>query len=112
MATVFTLPIPVTLGTLANPITIKALKITSVWFSTTPALAQIGAAELEITLTETANGWQETIVYNDATVVAFFSKVAPTPPAGATFQDVMAAAVFAKIIADGKLPAGTLSTTA
>ena len=110
MAVIFTLETPVNVGTLTDPVTVSALRVTSVWFSTTPQLAPIGAAELDITLTETTNGWQETITYKDASVLEFFAQSAPTPPAGATYEDVMAAAVFSKLIADGKLPAGTLSS--
>jgi hypothetical protein len=78
----------------------------------TPALARIGTGELSVTLTETTCGWQEKIQYQDASVLAFFSQLAPTPAVGATFEDVRASAIFSKLIADGKLPAGTVTTSA
>jgi hypothetical protein len=106
----FTLSTPVNVGTLTNPVVVSSLNVTGVWFSTTPAIAPLGAAELEITLTDPATGWQETVTYNDASVVAFFQTPAPAPPTGATYEDVMATAVFTKLIADGKLPAGTVQT--
>lgn len=112
MSTVFTLTNPVTTGPLSAPVTVAALEVTGVFFTTTPALAPIGTGELSVTLTETTCGWQEKIQYQDASVLAFFAQLAPTPAAGATFEDVMASAIFAKLIADGKLPAGTVTTSA
>jgi hypothetical protein len=111
MPVLFTLTTPVNVGTLTTPVVVSSLKVTAVWFSTTPQLAPIGAAELDITLTDPASGWQETVVYNDASVMTFFATPAPVPPTGATYEDVMATAVVSKLIADGKLPPGTLSTT-
>ena len=108
----YTLTTPVNVGTLTQPVAVSSLKVTGVGFSTTPALAPLGTAELSITLTDPVSGWQEMIDYKDASVLTFFAQVAPTPPTGATYEDVMAAAVLTKLIADGKLPAGTLTTTA
>jgi hypothetical protein len=105
----FTLTTPVNVGTLTAPVVVSALQVTGVWFSTTPQLAPIGAAELEITLTDPVSGWQQTVTYNDDSVPAFFALPAPVPPTGATYQSVMAAAVFGKLVADGKLPPGTLA---
>jgi hypothetical protein len=112
MPVIFNLTTPVNVGTLTQPVVVSSLKVTSVWFSTTPDLAPLGAAELSITLTDPASGWQETIDYKDASVPVFFAQSAPTPPTGTTYEDVMAVAVFMKLIADGKLPAGSLSTPA
>ena len=111
MSVVFTLTTPVNVGTLTQPVVVSSLTVTGVWFSTTPALGPIGAAELSVTLTDPASGWQETVDYCDSSVPTFFAQAAPTPPSGATYEDVIAAAVFSKLIADSKLPAGTLTTT-
>ena len=111
MPVLFTLATPVNVGSLTQPVVVSTLKVTGVWFSTTPALAPLGAAELDITLTDPVSGWQETLEYIDASVPVFFAQAAPVPPQGSTYEDIMAAAVFSKLIADGKLPAGTLSTT-
>lgn len=105
----FKLTTPVNVGTLTTPISVSSLAVTGVTFSTTPALAQVGTAELAVTLTDTVSGWQETVRYLDASVVTFFSQPAPTPPAGATMQDVMAAAIFGKLLADGALGAGSFA---
>ena len=106
---IFTLATPVNVGTLTAPINVSSLAITAIYFSTTPAIAPLGTAELSITLTDPASGWQETVSYLDASVPTFFTQPAPTPDPGATMEDVMAATVFSKLIADGKLPAGSLT---
>lgn len=111
MSTVFTLTTPLTVGSLGNSVTVSALAITSVWYTSTPKMAPIGTGQLYITLTETGNGWQETIKYNDATVISFLATAAVAPASGAAFSDVVSAAIFAKLVADGKLPAGTVTTT-
>ena len=109
MPITFALATPVNLGTLTAPVNVASLRVTSVRFSTTPALAPLGTAELSITLTDTASGWQETIEYRDASVLAFFAQSAPAPEAGASVEDVMAKLIFSKLIADGKLPPGTIA---
>lgn len=106
----FKLTTPVNVGTLTAPISVSALAVTGVTFSTTPALAQVGTGELNVTLTDTLSGWQETVQYRDASVLAFFAQPAPAVPDGATMQDVMSQLVLSKLIADGKLPAGTVTT--
>jgi hypothetical protein len=108
--TTFTLTTPVTVGDLNNPRTVTALAITSVWYTSTPDLALGGTGELDITLTETTTGWQETITYRDSSMLDMWNAVV-TAPAGQTLGDTIAQAIFAKLIADSKLPAGTLSTT-
>jgi hypothetical protein len=112
MSTVFTLTTPVAVGNLSNPRTIAALAITSIWFTTTPDMAQLGTGELDITLTETKNGWQETITYKDASVLTFFAQTAPAYPNGSSVEDIICGLLFAKLIADGKLPAGVLGVQA
>lgn len=110
--TVFTLTTPIQVGSLGSSVTVAALKITAVWLTSTPKMAPLGTGQLYVTLTETTNGWQETIQYQDATVISFLGDPAVAPAAGAAFRDVLAAAIFTKLIADGKLPAGTVSMTA
>src|ERR1700731_692302 len=107
----YTFATPVAVGGLGNPITIRALQVTNIWMSTTPALAPIGTAELDVTLTDPVSGFQETISYQDATVLTFLAEV-PTAPTGTALQDVVAVAALAKLQADGKIPAGTASISA
>jgi uncharacterized protein YfaP (DUF2135 family) len=109
MSTTFTLTTPVAVGSLANLVTISALRITSITFTSTPALAPIGTGELDVTLTDPVSGWQETISYQDATVLTFWASVVSIA-SSQSIGDTVARAVFAKLIADGKLPAGTVAT--
>jgi hypothetical protein len=106
--TSFTLNTPVNVGTLTAPVNVSSLVVTAVSFSTTPALAPLGTAELTVLLTDPASGWQEVIRYQDASVLAFFNQPAPAPNPGETIQDVMAKMVFTKLVADGQIPAGTI----
>jgi hypothetical protein len=106
----YTLATPVSVGTIGASVTISSLQVTSVWMSTTPALAPIGTAELDVTLTDPVSGFQETVVYQDATVLTFLAE-APTAPTGTALRDVVALAALAKLQADGKIPAGTTSIT-
>jgi hypothetical protein len=111
--TTFTLTTPTNVGTLTVPVVVSSLNITALMYTTTPALAPLGTAQLSVTITDPASGWQETISYQDASVLAFFSQLAPTTlPAGTTLDDVMCQLTFAKLIADGKLPSGTVTTAA
>lgn len=97
--TTFTLTAPVTLGSLANPINISSLRVTGINLSTTPELAQLGTGTLTLTLTDPASGAQEQFTYQDASVLDLWQ----------TIGDDVSKAVFAKLIADNKLPAGTLA---
>jgi hypothetical protein len=109
MSTTYTLTTPVTVGTMSSPISVAALQITGVAYSSTPALAQIGTGTLQVTLTDPESGWQEQINYADATVLTLWAS-AQSAAAGTELGDIVAQAVFAKLIADGKLPAGTVGT--
>lgn len=109
---VFTLNSPATVGTLDKPVTITALELTGYYVTTTPPLAQIGTGLMQLQLTETTNRSQVNITYQDASVLTFIAQPAPTPQNGETLQDITAQLVFAKLVADGKLPAGTITTTA
>jgi hypothetical protein len=98
----YTLTTPITVGTMAQPVTISSLQLTTLAYTSTPALAQIGTGVLSVTLTDPTTGAQETVTYKDASVIAMWQ----------TIGDTIAQAVFAKLIADAKLPAGTLATVA
>lgn len=99
---------PVTIGALASPLTVSSLQVTDVAIATKPSLAQIGTGTLAVTLTDPNSGAQETIIYQDATVLTLWASTA-TVPAGQSLGDTIASAVFNKLIADGKLPAGTVT---
>jgi hypothetical protein len=98
----FTLAAPVNVGGLTDPLSVSSLVITGIKYSSTPALAQLGTSTLEVTLTDPATGWQSVIAYQDATASDVWATV------GTDF----ATAVFNKLLADGKIPAGTIDAGA
>jgi hypothetical protein len=106
---IFTLDTPTTVGTLANQITVSALGMTAIRVSSTPALAPMGSGEMEIILTETTNGWQTAISYQDASV---FDLLEASIDAGASMGSTLASTIFAKLVADGKLPPGSIGADA
>jgi hypothetical protein len=101
MPRTFTLSAPLTVGDLTDRRTINSLRITSLWYSSTPDLAPSGTGELEITLTEPDTGKQHKVCYQDASVLLMWRIIG----------DTVVQALFAKLIADGKLPDGALSVT-
>jgi hypothetical protein len=96
-------------GGIGKTIAVASLQVTGVVFTTTPALAPAGTGKLTITLTDPVSGYQEVITYSDSSVLAFWATLATAPSSGDTLSDTLAKAVFAKLIADAKLPAGTLA---
>ncbi len=105
----FTLNTPVNVGGIGSQVTVKALQVTGITSSLTPPLAQIGTGILAVTLTEPNTGWQQTFNYQDDSVPALWTG-AQSPAANTALGDIVAAAIFAKLVADGKLPAGTVTT--
>jgi hypothetical protein len=101
MPRTFTVATPLTVGDLVNRITVNSLQITSLWYSSTPDLAPSGTGELEITLTDPATGWQTKVSYQDASVLTMWQMIG----------DNVAQALFAKLIADGNLPPGTVASS-
>lgn len=106
----FTLTTPATVGSLGAPVTLRSLQITGINSSLTPPLAPVGTGILELTLTDPTSGWQETISYRDASVPALWALL-QSPAANTKLEDIVGMALFSKLIADGKLPAGSLSTS-
>jgi len=96
----YTLTTPITVGTIAKPVKISSLQLTGFACTTTPPLAPIGAAAMSVTLTDPATGAQETISLQAASVFALWQSV----------EDAISNAVFAVLLAAGKLPAGALSS--
>jgi len=104
----FATPLQITSG-LGGSTTLKSVQVTAMTYNQTPALAQIGTGELDITLTDPDTGWQETISYRDASVLTFWQTEITAAQDGTTLQDAASEILIAKLVADGKLPAGTLS---
>jgi hypothetical protein len=93
----FTLDTPITVGSLSSQVTVSTLQLTAVTYSSTPALAPLGTATLDLTLTDPVSGFQEVINYQDSSVLTLWG----------SFGDQIAEAVFAKLVADGRLAPGT-----
>lgn len=91
---------------MSSPVTVASLQVSGITVTTTPALAPIGTGLLTITLKDPVSGWLETIQYQDSSVLDFWTTASP---GGSTFADVVAIAALNKLVADGKLPAGTIS---
>ncbi len=105
----FTLATPFQVGTMTKPVTVSALQVTGMNFTKTPALAQLGTGLLAITLTDPVSGWQEQITYQDATIPTIFQFAIASADVGVTVEDTIAKMLLAKLVADSKLPAGTIS---
>lgn len=101
MSTTFTLAQPATIGNLGNQVTVSSLQLTGITFSSTPEIAQLGTGELTILLTDPKSGYQEQITYRDSSALDLWLKIG----------DTVASAVFEKLIADAKIPTGTVQTT-
>jgi len=89
---------------------VRSLRLTGFAFTSVPDLAPTGSGQMSIVLTEPDSGVQVPVSYKDASVLSFFSQPAPTPQPGNTVEDITAQLVFAKLMADGKLPPGTVAT--
>jgi len=100
---------PMNVGSITKPLSVSSVIVTEVSFSSTPQLAPIGTGELDVTLTDPVSGWQEEISYQDASVIDLWNST-PTIAAGTKWGDMIAQTIFAKLIADGNLPASTVAT--
>ncbi len=102
----FKLTTPVQLGDLGNPITVDALEVTAISFQFDPLFtgAKVPQMIASIMLRHPASGWSHNVVYkgdaDGAAALAWFDS---------TFALNLVTAVLNKLIADGKLPAGTLA---
>ena len=103
-------PVNIAVGGVGNTITVSSLQLTGIGFTSTPSIAQIGTGALNITLTDPKSGYQETISYMDASVIAFWNTQTANLVTGDELQDTVAKAVFTKLVADSRLPAGNLSS--
>lgn len=106
----FVLTNPVTVGDLGAQQTVRSVTLTGFKYNANPELAPLGAAELDLILTADS-GFQHTVKYRDATATALWNTLVPATAPGKPFGDLVANGVFQKLIADGKLPAGTVTTS-
>jgi hypothetical protein len=95
----FALATPLTIGDLQHQITIDKLEIASVSLNFEPMYSDKGVAVLSVVLVHRPSGHKVNIVYEDASALTFWQ----------THEAGLATAIFEKLIADGKLPAGSLA---
>jgi hypothetical protein len=100
MALLFTLATPVQVGDLNNQITVSSLKLISFSFNFEDEYANAGVAVLSIRLVDPVSGFPVNIVFQDKASLTMAN----------TLETNYGQALFNKLIASGKLPAGTLST--
>lgn len=96
----YTLATPTTVGDLQHQTVIDKLEIASISMNFEPLYSDNGTAILSVMLVHRESGYKMNVVYSDASALAFWQ----------AHQGTLGPDAFAKLIADSKLPAGTLST--
>jgi hypothetical protein len=97
----FTLSTPIQVGDLTNPILIDKLELSSVSFNFEPERSSQGTAILSVVLVHRPSGYKHNVVYDDSSALEFWKHIEQE-------EEVISKEVLGKLIADGKLPAGTL----
>lgn len=92
----YTLATPVTVGDFLNPVVVDKLQLYSISLTAGDA-----KPTLSVVLIHVASGYQINLVYTDATVMTFWNAI--------NAGNALTRAAFQKLVADGKLPAGTLA---
>ncbi|HZP31888.1 MAG TPA: hypothetical protein VFB23_00900 [Candidatus Acidoferrales bacterium] len=101
----FTLTTPQNVGDLNNPILIDVLAVTAISFNFDPALTGSSTPQMivSIVLKHLPSGWSHNIVYkgnaDGAAALAWFNS---------NFAQNLVTAVLNRLVADGKLPPGTI----
>ena len=102
MSLIYTLNPAVNVGDLSRSITVNSLKLISISINYEDVYAKNGEAVLSICLADPVTGYPINVVYQDASALSMAQ----------TIEAQIGAELFAKLIADGKLPAGSLSDSA
>ena len=89
---------PATVGDLTNPLTIDEFELHSISMTFDPQ-----NPVLSVVLEHKASGWKHVVTYTDSTAVEFWARAYNDE------FDFLHGAVLKKLIADGKLPLGTLA---
>lgn len=110
---IYKLDIPITVGDFENQIVVDQLELRSM------SMVLDGANPvLSIVLIHVVSGWSHNIVYRDATAMDFWnslesgsatSRSAPTGGAAAPAPSAVSSQIFAKLMADKKLPSGSVA---
>src|SRR5690242_17959659 len=97
----YTLETPIMVGDLTSSIKVSSLKLVSVSVNYEDVYTKGGTAVLSICLVDPDSGYPVNVVYQDASALEMAQ----------TIEAQIGAELFQKLIADRKLPAGTLSDT-
>lgn len=96
---------PVTVGPLGNQVTIASMQLKSFSLNLAPPSGGSNAL-LSITLTDPVSGYDHNIVYEDSTTTpAFVSQILALQAGGVPWINKL----YQRIMADGKIPPGTIS---
>ena len=101
MSIVYNLEPPVIVGDMQHQTTVKSLKIVSVSVNFEDHYIKQGHAVLSVCLADPKTGYPVNVVCQDAAALAL----------ARTIEEQIGSELFAKLIADGKLPAGSVADT-
>ena len=101
MSLIYTLTAPIQVGDLTSRINVSSLKLVSVSLNYEDCYVSDGTAVLSVCLVDPVTGYPVNVVYQDASALQMAQ----------TIEAQIGAELFAKLIADGKLPAGSLTDT-
>lgn len=101
MGLLYTLTDPVKVGDLQQSIPVSSLQLVSISINYEPAHADQGTAILSINLIDPVSKYPVNIVYQDASALAMARLI----------ESQIGPEILLKLANDGKLPAGTISTT-
>ena len=102
MSLIYNLNPTISVGDLNKSITVSSLKLTSISLNYQDVYSKNGTAILSICLVDPVSNYPVNVVYQDASALSMAQ----------TIEAQIGAELFQKLIADGKLPAGTLADTA
>jgi hypothetical protein len=101
MSLVHTLDTPVLVGDLSSNVTVSALKLVSISINFEDVYVNNGTAILSICLIDPVSGYPVNIVYQNETALSIAQAI----------QAQAGAQIFSLLVADGKLPAGSVADT-
>lgn len=106
---IYKLDTPITVGDFDNQIIVDQLELRSM-----SMVMDAANPTLSIVLIHVASGWSHNIVYRDATAMDFWNGLesgvpaaSKTPSGNTPAPGQVSSQIFAKLIADKKLPAGS-----
>ncbi len=99
MSLIYELTTPITVGDINSSRVVVSLQLTAISINFDPAYVSAGTAVLSICLVDPVSGYPVNVVYQDASALQMAQAI----------EAQIGSELFAKLIADAKLPPGTLS---